>query len=249
MTASMSYRSRKNSRLRPVPRETVDDEPVVPVVLVEALVHDLLHQVVANKLARRHDPTNLGTELGVVLDVPAKDVADADLGHVEITGEYGRLGALAASLGSHQHVLPHVGTVTYLDADDHRLPESELHRVADDRTRHAVAATATAAEFRSDDGDDFDTRLAKQRVGLGVAVVGEDDTGLDGDGVVAAVPLLALGGVHVAPGLDDPQLGQAERLGHDVDEPLGTLVGDLDARRLSRSAAGRRLWMPSTMAG
>jgi hypothetical protein len=47
----------------------------------------------------------------------------------------------------------------------------------------------------------------------GVAVVGDDHPRLQGDGVVAAVPLLALGLVYVAAGLDDLQLGQVQGFG------------------------------------
>src|SRR5687768_13183322 len=64
---------------------------------------------------------------------------------------------------------------------------SVVDRVAGDGAGHAVAAAAAAAELGADDGDDLDSGLAEQGVGGGVAVVGEDHAGLDGDGVVAAV--------------------------------------------------------------
>ena len=102
-----------------------------------------------------------------------------------------------------------------------------------------MAAAAAAAELGADDGDHLDPGLAQQRVGQGVAVVGEDHAGLEGDGVVAAVPLLALGLVDVAAGLDDLQIdGRPERAGDDVDERRGALVDDLDAGRgVARAAA------------
>jgi hypothetical protein len=49
-----------------------------------------------------------------------------------------------------------------------------IRGVADDRAGHAMAAAAAAAELGADDGDDLDALLAQQRVGVGVAVVGED---------------------------------------------------------------------------
>ena len=54
--------------------------------------------------------------------------------------------------------------------------------------------------------------LAQQRVGVRVAVVGEDDAGRGAHEVVAAVPLLALAAVRVSAGLDDPQLVKPERV-------------------------------------
>ena len=48
---------------------------------------------------------------------------------------------------------------------------------------------------------------------VGVALVGDDDAGLEGDDVVAVVPLLALLLVGVAAGLDDVELRHAERVG------------------------------------
>ena len=74
-----------------------------------------------------------------------------------------------------------------------------------------MPATAAAAELGADDRDHLDAGLAQQCVGERVAVVGEDDAGLEGDGVVAAVPLLPLGLVDVAAGVDDLDRRQAER--------------------------------------
>src|SRR6478736_5075346 len=93
-------------------------------------------------------------------------------------------------------------------------------RVPDQRAGHAVAASAAAAELGTDDGDHLDARPTQQRVGVGVAVIGEHHPGFDGDEVVAAVPLLALRVVRGAAGLDDPQLAQSEPGGHHFDERL-----------------------------
>ena len=101
-------------------------------------------------------------------------------------------------------------------------------RVADDRAGHAVAAAAASAQFGPDDGDDLDAGLAQQRVGVGVAVVGEDDAGFDGDEVVAAVPLLTLGVVVGAAGLHHPEFRQPQRRRDHLDERL-RLVDHVDA--------------------
>ena len=63
-----------------------------------------------------------------------------------------------------------------------------------------MRAAAAAAELEALDRDDLDARLAQRGVGAGVALVGDDDAGLEGDDVVAVVPLLALGLEVVAAG-------------------------------------------------
>ena len=84
------------------------------------------------------------------------------------------------------------------------VPRS-VRGVADDRARHAVPAAAAASELGTDDGDDLDALLAQQRVGVGVAVVGEHDARRGAHEVGPAVPLGALADVVVPAGLDDPQ--------------------------------------------
>src|SRR5438105_188968 len=51
-----------------------------------------------------------------------------------------------------------------------------IHRIADDRAGHAMPAAAAAAQFGAGDRDDFDALLAQQRVGIHVAIIGEDHT-------------------------------------------------------------------------
>ena len=55
---------------------------------------------------------------------------------------------------------------------------------------------------------------------MGVAVVGEHHPGLDGDEVVAAVPLLAFRVVGGATGLHHLELAQSQPGGHHLDEGL-----------------------------
>src|SRR5215813_2409788 len=93
-----------------------------------------------------------------------------------------------------------------------------LHRIADYRACHAVAAAAAPAEFRADDRDDLDPGLAQQGIGAGVAVVGEHHAGGDGDEVVAAVPLLPLVHVGFASEVDHTQAREVQRGGYHVDE-------------------------------
>src|SRR5918994_6704042 len=127
--------------LRPVTREAVDDESVVPVVLSQPLADDVLDEVVADQLAGRHRPPDLGPELGVVLDVPAKDVAHAEVDEIEVAGQQPALGALPAALRTHDHVLAHYHTSSHArsvrinlscpaDHDQGRQPVG-LHREPD----------------------------------------------------------------------------------------------------------------------
>ena len=67
-----------------------------------------------------------------------------------------------------------------------------LHRVPQERAGHAVAAAAALAELEAGDLDHLDAGLAHLGDRVGVALVGDDDAGLEGDDVVAVVPLLAL---------------------------------------------------------
>src|SRR5690349_11604591 len=89
-----------------------------------------------------------------------------------------------------------------------------------DGAGHAVPTAPPSTELGADDLDHLDAGLAQQRVRRGVAVVGDDDARLDGNQVVAAVPLLTFGVVHVAAGVDRPQLGTERRL-DDLQERAG----------------------------
>jgi hypothetical protein len=56
-------------------------------VVVQPPPDHLLDQVVRDQLTGGDDPSDLGAELGMVLDVPAEDVADADVLEVERPGQ------------------------------------------------------------------------------------------------------------------------------------------------------------------
>src|ERR687897_1289461 len=74
------------------------------------------------------------------------------------------------------------------------------HGVPQERTGHAVAAAAALAQLETGDLDHLDPRLAHLGDRVRVALVGHDDARLEGDDVVAVVPLLALLLVCVATG-------------------------------------------------
>src|SRR3546814_4007015 len=96
-----------------------------------------------------------------------------------------------------------------------------------------MAAAGAPAELGTRYGDEFDAGLPQKRVGVDIAVIGDHDAGLDGDHVVAIIPLLALGRVSVASRLHDPKLGESQRLGDDVEER--PLFEDRKSTRLNSS--------------
>ena len=64
--------------------ETIDDEAVVPVMLGEPPPNYRLRHLVAHQPPTGHNPPHLRTQLGVVLHIPAQDVADADVLQLEV---------------------------------------------------------------------------------------------------------------------------------------------------------------------
>ena len=113
-------------------------------------------------------------------------------GALEIAREIQQIAELAL------RVVLHGQQRTIAQIEAHDVPPVELMRsgqYAGSReigTGHAMPAAAAAAEFRAAHGDHLDAGLAQQRVRVGVAVVGDDDAGLQRDDVVAVVPLFAL---------------------------------------------------------
>src|SRR5512133_482168 len=67
-----------------------------------------------------------------------------------------------------------------------------LDWVANQRAGHAVPAAAALAQLEALDGDDLDAGLAHLGDGVGVALISDHHARLEGDDVVAVVPLLAL---------------------------------------------------------
>src|SRR6185436_15037877 len=82
-------------------------------------------------------------------------------------------------------------------------------RVARDGAGHAAWTAPARAELGAGDRDHLDARGRKPVVGLDIALVRHRYLGLDGESVIAVVPLLTLGGYRVEPGIDMPELGDA----------------------------------------
>jgi hypothetical protein len=75
---------------------------------------------------------------------------------------------------------------------------------AGDRTRHAARPAATGTQLGSSDWNYLDPGLDEAPIRLDIALIGNRDLGLDGQRVVAVVPLLALRGHRVETGVDQP---------------------------------------------
>ena len=99
-----------------------------------------------------------------------------------------------------------------------------------------MATAAALAQLEALDLDHLDAGLAHLGDGVGVALVGDDDARLEGDDVVAVVPLLALLLVLVAARLDDVQLLDAEGVGDGAEEVV--LDGDVEVAVASCRGAG-----------
>src|ERR671912_2187284 len=95
---------------------------------------------------------------------------------------------------------------------------SLLNWVSLHRAGHAVPAAAALAELEAANRDHLDPGVPHLFDRVGIALIGDDDTRLDGDGVVGVVPLLACLLVLVASRLDDGQLLHAQGVLHGREE-------------------------------
>src|SRR5829696_7508428 len=84
--------------------------------------------------------------------------------------------------------------------------DSLLDRVPLDWAGHAVPSATAFTELEAANGNHLDPGVPHFFDGVGVAFIGDDHAGLDGDSVVGVVPLLAFLLVLVATRLDDGEL-------------------------------------------
>ena len=98
-----------------------------------------------------------------------------------------------------------------------------------DGAAHAAGSAAAASELVADQRHDLDAVVGEQAVGVGVALVAEDDAGCDREVVVGVVPLLALGRPHVLRRPQHADVVALEHLGQGGLEPRS--LGDLGAVR------------------
>src|SRR3954453_170346 len=103
------------------------------------------------------------------------------------------------------------------------LGSSSSDAVALDRAGDTARAAAAATEFAARDGDHLDAVPTKVGVRGDVALVPDDHAGLDGEEVVAVVPLLALRRTDVLVRREHLHLVDAEGLPDGLEE---VLVGD-----------------------
>ena len=110
-----------------------------------------------------------------------------------------------------------------------------VHRVPDDRARHAMTAAATASQLRADNGDHLNAFLAQQRVGIGVAVVGVHDAWRRTNEVGTTVPLRPLALIVASARLDDTKFLETQRFLDDADKWLRFRAQFYAARVIARA--------------
>lgn len=97
----------KEFGLGPCARKSIQDEAEIPVMLRQSATNDFFHGFVIHHLPGSDQAFDSSSQLGVRLDVPAEDIADADVDQVEIVFEAFGLGPLAATLSPHNDKLAH----------------------------------------------------------------------------------------------------------------------------------------------
>jgi hypothetical protein len=78
-------RFKKKHGLGDAAGETVQNEPIVPIMLIQARPDHLFHNVIGHQLAAVHDAVDARGQLGMTLDVPAKNVAYRDVNELRGT--------------------------------------------------------------------------------------------------------------------------------------------------------------------
>jgi hypothetical protein len=114
-----------------IARKSIDDEPVVPVVLRQPFADHALDLFVRHEFTRRHGAAYLSAQLGVMLHMPAEDVTDADVYEIEVPGQQRALSPLATTLRPNDHVLLHGSTLAEVRVTmgPVPLPPAPAHRI------------------------------------------------------------------------------------------------------------------------
>src|SRR5262249_49150318 len=91
--------------LPPIPREAVEHESEVPIMLIKSATDDLFDDLVWHQLPLAHDSHDSRSEFRVYLKIPPENVAHGDVD--EIAGVLEQLGlrAFPAALDAHDDVL------------------------------------------------------------------------------------------------------------------------------------------------
>ena len=76
-------------------------------MLAESPLHNFLDQIVADQLPGADASLHARGKFGVLLNVPAEDIANADVDEIEVIAEQFRLCALATPLHAHEDILVH----------------------------------------------------------------------------------------------------------------------------------------------
>ena len=78
-------------------RKAIQDKTIIPIVFVQPVLDDFLDESIGHQFASGHETLDPRRHLGVALDVPAKNVADTDVGQVKRLDQQFRLCAFASA--------------------------------------------------------------------------------------------------------------------------------------------------------
>jgi len=91
--------------------KAIEDEAKVPIVQLKPFFDNFLDNIVGHKFAVGHEPADTRGQLRVALDMPAKNIAYADVRQIKLGSEQLRLGAFAAALDAHDDIFMHGSSI------------------------------------------------------------------------------------------------------------------------------------------
>ena len=142
--------------MRLVAREAVQDEAIVPVVLVQPPTDEVHDNLVRDQVAAVQDLTDGRRQLGAVLEVPPNDFTDRDVGEIEVRRQHPALRRLPRCLRADDDVLVHSGS-----RETHRRAAGASFESTARRTR--VANTASGCWKHSGSGEVNQRQSARDR--------------------------------------------------------------------------------------
>src|SRR5690606_6728024 len=84
--------------------KAIQNETVVPVMLAQSLTDHVFYDIVWHEIPFVDDASHLGGQLGFILNIPAKDIANTDVGQLIVAGQHDILRTFATALNTHDYV-------------------------------------------------------------------------------------------------------------------------------------------------